>query len=83
VLRSQRRSVAFWPAFFLWQTRRMPIKSKAQRRKFAQLLTQGKISEEVFERWNREAGANELPEHVKPKGKKRTKKKSKKSKKKR
>jgi hypothetical protein len=49
----------------------MPVKSKAQRRKFAQLLTQGKISEEVFERWNREAGSAELPDHVKPK---RTKK---------
>jgi hypothetical protein len=53
----------------------MPIKSKAQRRKFAQLLTEGKISEEVFERWNREAGSAELPEHVKPKGKKSAKKK--------
>jgi hypothetical protein len=52
----------------------MPIKSKAQRRKFAQLLTEGKISEEVFERWNREAGSAELPEHVKPKRKKRAKK---------
>jgi hypothetical protein len=51
----------------------MPIKSKAQRRKFAQLLTEGKISEEVFERWNREAGSAELPEHVKRKSKKRAK----------
>ena len=49
----------------------MPVKSKAQRRKFAQLLTEGKISEEVFERWNREAGSAELPEHVKPKRKKK------------
>ena len=49
----------------------MPVKSKAQRRKFAQLLTEGKISEEVFERWNREAGSAELPEHVKPKSKKK------------
>jgi hypothetical protein len=56
----------------------MPIKSKAQRRKFAQLLTDGKISEEVFERWNRETGSAELPEHVKPKAKKRTKKRKKK-----
>ena len=52
----------------------MPIKSKAQRRKFAQLLTEGKITEEVFERWNREAGSAELPEHATPKSKKTKKK---------
>jgi hypothetical protein len=45
----------------------MPIKSKAQRRKFAELLLKGKISPEVFERWNREAGGAELPERVRPK----------------
>ena len=56
----------------------MPIKSKAQRRKFAELLTQGKISAEVFERWNREAGPAELPEHVKPKPKPKAKKRTKK-----
>ena len=33
----------------------MPIKSKAQRRKFAQLLVEGKITPEVFEEWNRGA----------------------------
>ena len=49
----------------------MPIKSKAQRRKFAELLIEGKITPEAFERWNREAGAADLPEHVsdKPGGK--------------
>ena len=45
----------------------MPIKSKAQRRKFAELLVEGKISPEAFERWNREAGGVELPERVHPK----------------
>jgi len=30
----------------------MPFKSKAQRRKFAQLLVDGKISNETFEEWN-------------------------------
>jgi hypothetical protein len=45
----------------------MPIKSKAQRRKFAELLVKGEISPETFERWNREAGDAELPEHVRPK----------------
>jgi len=55
----------------------MAVKSKAQRRKFAQLLVEGKIEPEVYERWNRDAGNRELPEHVgdrrkkgKPKGKK-------------
>ena len=42
----------------------MAIKSKAQRRKFAELLVEGKISPETFEEWNREAGDTELPERV-------------------
>jgi hypothetical protein len=42
----------------------MPFKSKAQRRKFAQLLVEGKISPETYEEWNRETGASKLPEHV-------------------
>ena len=51
----------------------MPIKSQAQRRKFAQLLLEGKITPEAFERWNREAGGAHLPERVTPKaGKKKT-----------
>jgi hypothetical protein len=45
----------------------MPVKSKAQRRKFAELLVEGKISPEVYERWNREAGSAELPERLHPK----------------
>jgi hypothetical protein len=45
----------------------MPFKSQAQRRKFAQLLVEGKISAETFEEWNRETGSKRLPEHVKPK----------------
>ncbi|HKY50957.1 MAG TPA: hypothetical protein VJP45_06855 [Candidatus Limnocylindria bacterium] len=49
----------------------MPIKSRAQRRKFAELLMKGEISEEVYERWNREAGRKELPERVTPKDKKK------------
>ena len=44
----------------------MPFKSKAQRRKFAQLLVEGKITPEVYEEWNRETGRSELPERVKP-----------------
>jgi hypothetical protein len=42
----------------------MPFKSKAQRRKFAQLLVEGKISNQTFEEWNRETGAKKLPERV-------------------
>ena len=42
----------------------MPFKSQAQRRKFAQLLVEGKISNETFEEWNRETGAKKLPERV-------------------
>jgi hypothetical protein len=45
----------------------MPIKSKAQRRKFAELLVQGKISPETFEEWNRGAGSADLPERLHPK----------------
>jgi hypothetical protein len=55
----------------------MPIKSQAQRRKFAELLVEGKISNEVYERWNRGAGYKELPEHVKPKDKTKSKRTSK------
>ncbi|MGH9313236.1 MAG: hypothetical protein ACRD1S_08565 [Vicinamibacterales bacterium] len=47
----------------------MPFKSKAQRRKFAELLVEGKISNETFEEWNRETGGKKLPERVKPKRK--------------
>ena len=49
----------------------MPFKSQAQRRKFADLLVKGKISQETFEEWNRETGSAKLPEHVKPKAKKK------------
>jgi hypothetical protein len=52
----------------------MPFKSAAQRRKFAELLVQGKISPETFEEWNRETGSKKLPDHVKPKKKTTTKK---------
>jgi hypothetical protein len=51
----------------------MPFKSQAQRRKFAQLLVEGKISNETFEEWNRETGGARLPERVKPKARRRAK----------
>ena len=53
----------------------MPIKSKAQRRKFAQLLIEGKITPETYEEWNRAAGKAELPERLHPKAKSKTKRK--------
>ena len=45
----------------------MPFKSQAQRRKFAELLVKGEISNETFEEWNRETGSAKLPERVQPK----------------
>ena len=45
----------------------MPFKSKAQRRKFAELLVEGKISPETYEEWNRETGGKRLPERAKKK----------------
>jgi len=45
----------------------MPFKSKAQRRKFAELLVEGKITDEQYEEWNRSTGKKELPERVRPK----------------
>lgn len=53
----------------------MPFKSQAQRRKFAQLLVEGKISDETFEEWNRETGSRRLPERVKKKAKASARKK--------
>jgi macrodomain Ter protein organizer (MatP/YcbG family) len=55
----------------------MPIKSKAQRRKFAALLVQGEISPETFEEWNRAAGSAELPERLHPKVRVKAKRKAK------
>ena len=56
----------------------MPFKSKAQRRKFAELLVDGKISPETYEEWNRETGSKALPERAAKKaaGKKTTAKKT-------
>jgi hypothetical protein len=55
----------------------MPIKSKAQRRKFAELLVKGEISPETFEEWNRGAGSAELPERLHPKAVAKQKRKAK------
>jgi hypothetical protein len=53
----------------------MAVKSQARRRNLAQLLIEGKISNETFEaneiaeEWNRQTGANSLSERVAPKRK--------------
>ena len=52
----------------------MPFKSKAQRRKFAQLLMNGEITDEQYEEWNRSTGKKVLPERVHPKKKSTTRK---------
>ena len=53
----------------------MPFKSQAQRRKFAELLVKGKISNKTYEEWNRETGGRKLPERVKPKARAKRKRK--------
>ena len=55
----------------------MPFKSKAQRRKFAELLVKGEISAETYEEWNRETGRAKLPERVRPKARAKPKRKAK------
>jgi hypothetical protein len=54
----------------------MPFRSQAQRRKFAELLVKGEISDQTFEEWNRETGSAKLPERVKPKTKRKPKTRS-------
>lgn len=54
----------------------MPFKSKAQRRKFAELLVEGKIKPETFEEWNRETGSKKLPERVNTKKSVRSRKRA-------
>jgi hypothetical protein len=51
----------------------MPFKSRAQRRKFAELLVKGEIRPETYEEWNRETGRAKLPERVTPKKGRRAK----------
>jgi hypothetical protein len=51
----------------------MRFKSKAQRRKFAELLVKGEISPETYEEWNRDTGGAKLPERVTPATRRRTK----------
>lgn len=41
----------------------MPFKSEAQRRKFAELVSQGKMKQSTFDEWNKNTPGN-LPEKV-------------------
>jgi len=47
----------------------MPFKSEAQRRKFGQLVSEGKMSQETFDKWQSETPSKKLPEKVQPKSK--------------
>jgi hypothetical protein len=51
----------------------MPFKSKAQRRKFAELLVKGEISEETYEEGNGTTGSAKLPERVRKSPRAKTK----------
>lgn len=48
----------------------MPFKSEKQRAKFAQLVKEGKMSQETFNKWQNETGDKKLPTKAayKPKG---------------
>lgn len=48
----------------------MPFKSQAQRAKFAQLVKEGKMTQETFNKWESETDDKKLPKKVsyKPKG---------------
>jgi len=52
----------------------VPFKKAAQRRKFAQLLVEGKISNETYEEWNRETPVRKLPARVHPKARPKARK---------
>lgn len=41
----------------------MPIKSEAQRKKFQQLVAEGKMSKEIYEKMESETPAVRLPEY--------------------
>lgn len=45
----------------------MPFKSEAQRRKFAELVKQGKMDKKVFNEWNSDT-PKKIPERIGPTG---------------
>lgn len=42
----------------------MPFKSESQRRKFAEMVKQGKLKQSEFDKWNSETPAGKLPERI-------------------
>lgn len=42
----------------------MPFQSEAQRKKFGELVKQGKMSQKTFDEWNKATGNKKLPDHV-------------------
>jgi len=42
----------------------MPFKSEAQRAKFAQLVAEGKMSQETFDNWQKATGDKKLPDRL-------------------
>lgn len=42
----------------------MPFKSEAQRAKFAEMVKEGKMSQETFDRWQSETPPGKLPERI-------------------
>lgn len=48
----------------------MPFKSEAQRRKFAEMVEQGKMSQETFNRWQSETPEGNLPDRLNTRAKK-------------
>jgi hypothetical protein len=44
----------------------MPFKSEAQRRKFAELVKQGKMTQAKFDEWEKDTPKN-IPERITPK----------------
>lgn len=45
----------------------MPFRSEAQKRKFAELVAQGKMSQKTFDEWSRNTPKGKLPERLHPK----------------
>lgn len=47
-----------------------PFKSEAQRKKWIELVKQGKISQKEYDKWEKETGSKKLPDRVDKKPKK-------------
>lgn len=45
-----------------------PFKSKAQMRKFGELVKEGKMSQGTFDEWSKDTNTKKLPDRIKPTG---------------